>query len=129
MRRVALLVLGAGLFVAGVGVGRTASPSPRLLHVVLFSLAGDAPPGERAALIAESKRVLAAIPGVEDVRAGAKALEDRDVHVKDYDVGVVVRLTDRAALDVYAAHPEHRALVEKHRPYLAKMRVIDFLDE
>jgi hypothetical protein len=128
MRKVVLLFLGAGLFAAGVGVGRAAS-TPRLLHVVLFSLAPDAPPGERTALVAESKRVLAAIPGVEDVRAGAKALDDRDVHVKDYDVGLVVRLTDRAALDVYALHPDHRALVEKHRPYLAKMRVIDFLDE
>jgi hypothetical protein len=112
-----------------------ASPVPMpaaerpVLHVVLIALRADAPPGAAQELIDDSKRLLARIPGVEDVRAGRKAADDRDVHVKDYDVALAVRLSRREDLAVYAGDVRHLELLAKHRARFASLRVVDFFGE
>jgi hypothetical protein len=96
-----------------------------LVHVVLFTVLSSA---DADALIADSRRLLASIPGVAEVRVGKKALADREAHVKDYDVGLSVRMTSARDLAAYAAHPRHRELVEKWRGR-ATWKVIDFYGE
>jgi hypothetical protein len=98
-------------------------------HVVLFQLRPDAPSDAAARLIADSKRLLAQIPGVREVHAGRKAADARDVHVKDYDVAISVRLEGRATLAVYAADARHLELIARYREQLVGWRVIDFFAE
>ena len=98
-----------------------------LVHVVLFRLNEGETPDATRALADDSKRLLKDIPGVESVWAGPKAVADRDVHVKDYDVALCVRLRTVADLKAYATHPQHRELVEKWKAR-ATWRVVDFAD-
>ena len=99
-----------------------------VMHVVLFALEPGAKPGDAAELIADSRRLLAEIPGVEGVWVGRKAKDDRDVHVKDFEVGLLVRVRGISDLSAYSAHPRHRELVEKWRGR-ARWKVIDFFAE
>ncbi len=98
-------------------------------HVVLFQMRPDAPQDAATRLIADSKRLLAEIPGVREVSAGRKAAEGRDVHVKDYDVAVSVRLAERGALAGYAQDPRHLELIARHGKHVRGWRVIDFFAE
>lgn len=98
-----------------------------IVHVVLFDLPEGAPAEDAKALADDSRRLLRDIPGVEAVWVGPKAVADRDVHVKDYDVALCVRLRSLADLKAYGPHPQHRELVEKWRGR-ATWRVIDAYD-
>lgn len=101
-------------------------PVGPIVHVVLFDLPPTATPDEARALAIDS-RALLRIPGVESVWVGPKALDDRETHVKDYDVALCVRLRSLADLKAYGSHPQHRELVEKWKGR-ATWRVIDFYD-
>lgn len=122
-----LLCLGAAAGAAIAVRAQAPAAAPPLVHVVLFDLAPDATAGEARALADDSHRLLRDIPGVEAVWAGPKAMDDRDVHVKDYDVALSVRLRSLDDLKGYAAHPRHRELVERWRGR-ATWRVVDFYD-
>jgi Stress responsive A/B Barrel Domain len=123
----------AAALAATVGAGALlarAQPQPAdapLVHVVLFDLAADANPADLQALADDSRRLLPGIPGVEAVWTGPKAVDDRDAHVKDYDVALCVRLRSLGDLKAYAAHPQHQELVAKWRGR-ATWRVLDFFD-
>jgi hypothetical protein len=116
--------LGAGALLARAQAPPTSAP---VVHVVLFDLAADATPAEVQALADDSRRLLPGIPGVEAVWTGPKAVDDRDAHVKDYDVALCVRLKSLQDLPAYAAHPQHRALVDKWKAR-ATWRIVDFFD-
>jgi hypothetical protein len=105
-----------------------AGAAPAVVHVVLFALEPGAKPGDAAELMADSRRLLEQIPGVEAVWVGRKAKDDREAHVKDYEVGLLVRVRGLADLGSYAAHPRHRELVDKWRGR-ARWKVIDFYAE
>ena len=123
--RAAALVAAMG---AGALLARAQAPaSAPVVHVVLFDLAADATPADVQALADDSRRLLPGIPGVEAVWTGPKALDDRDAHVKDYDVALCVRLKSLADLRAYAAHPQHQELVAKWETR-ATWRVVDFFD-
>ena len=129
--RTALLCLstaaGAALAVrAQSAAGSPFDPAPPIVHVVLFDLREGATADEARELAVDS-RALLRIPGVESVWVGPKAVDDRDAHVKDYDVALCVRLRSLADLKTYASHPQHRDLVERWRSR-ATWRVIDFYD-
>lgn len=104
-----------------------AEPAAPIVHVVLFDLTGADPAADARALADDSRRLLGDIPGVESVWVGPKALDDRDVHVKDYEVALCVRLRSRADLEAYGPHPGHRELIETWKGR-ATWRVIDFYD-
>ncbi|MCM2258582.1 MAG: Dabb family protein [Vicinamibacteria bacterium] len=93
-------------------------------HVVLFKLNPGEPAGAADEMIADMLCALPQIPGAIAVSAGKKLRDDREHHVKDYDVMLTVRLTGLEALATYASHPSHVRLVEKWRPR-ATWRVID----
>ena len=114
---------------AGAALAVRAQPTAApIVHVVLFDLtAPDAPADAARALAEDSRRLLPGIPGVESVWVGPKALDDREAHVKDYDVALSVRLRSLEDLRAYAAHPQHRELVERWKSR-ATWRVIDFYD-
>jgi hypothetical protein len=99
-----------------------------VLHVVLFTF-NDVKPAEEATFLADAKRLLSAVPGVDEVRIGHKAAEDRDVHVKDYAVALYIRFRSKADLIAYGPHPSHQEFANKWRPRFASVRVMDFYSE
>ncbi len=109
--------------------GSASAGATPVLHVVLIGLRADAPASAAAELIADSKALLMQVEGVQDVRAGRRAAAERDVHVKDYDVALCVRLARLEDLEVYARHPRHVELLARHRARIANLRVIDFFAE
>jgi Stress responsive A/B Barrel Domain len=107
--------------------GAPADPTSPIVHVVLFDLTGADPSADARAIADDSRRLLAGIPGVQSVWVGPKALDDRDVHVKDYDVALCVRLRSLDDLKSYGPHPQHRELIERWKGR-ATWRVVDFYD-
>jgi hypothetical protein len=118
---------GAGALIARAQAQPPAPASAPLVHVVFFDLAADATPAEIQALADDSRRLLPGIPGVEAVWVGPKALDDRPMHIKDYDVALCVRVKSLADLAAYSAHPQHRELVDKWKTR-ATWRIVDFFD-
>jgi len=126
--RTTLLCLSAAAGAAlAVRAQSPAPPAAPVVHVVLFDLTAADPADHARALADDARRLLRDIPGVESVWAGPKAVDDRDVHVKDYEVALCVRLRSLADLKAYGPHPQHRELVDKWKGR-ATWRVIDFYD-
>jgi hypothetical protein len=92
-------------------------------HIVLFQWKPEAT-GEQIAAAVEGLRALKSkVPGIVDLTCG-ETFTDRG---KGYTHGLVVRLTDRAALDAYLPHPEHQAVVQGHvRPIMADVIALDY---
>ncbi len=97
-----------------------------LMHVVLVWLKEPGNEAHRRQII-QASRVLAEIPGVREVRAGAVVPGERDVVRDDFDVGLVIRVADRAALQAYLDHPLHVSTVRtRMAPLMARYEVMDF---
>ena len=97
-------------------------------HIVMWRLRGDTPQ-ER---IAARAKVKSAFEGLRGLIDGLTHVEiGIDISDVDYacDVVLVSEFTDRAALDAYAAHPEHLRV----RQELADLRIarfqVDYLAE
>lgn len=99
-----------------------------LHHVVLFDFKDSVSAEDKAKVINEGKSLLSEIPGVVDVQLGNKARQEREVHIKNYDLALYVELESNAALDIYAPHENHQKFVQIVRPLLEKdgVQVIDF---
>ncbi len=127
-RAVVLLVVLGALSLARGGVAQI-EPGPPVLHVVLFAWNPGMSPADESQFLEDSRRLLAGIPGVQEVRGGRKAADQRDVHVKDYDVAVSVRLRSLADLPPYAADARHVELLAKWKGRILRSRVVDFFAE
>jgi len=93
-------------------------------HLVLYNL-GAAAPGEIDAMVAEGRRVLAAIPGVRQVITGRAIREDAA-----YRLCWMVRFAHPAVIDSYRDHPDHLAFADNlFRPRAADRMTIDFHHE
>ena len=110
------------------GAAEAAKDAP-VLHVVLFQFKPDASAGDASALIADSHRLLKQIPVVEDLHVGRKALDQREVHIKDYDVALYIKFKKAADVQIYSDHPKHVEFANKYRPKTASIRVADFYSE
>src|SRR5689334_7912898 len=80
-------------------------------HVVLCWLKEPGNETARQKLIDTSK-TFTQIPGVVEVSAGRPIPSTRPVVDSSYDVAIVMRFTDRQALESYAKHPVHVAARE-----------------
>jgi hypothetical protein len=76
-------------------------------HLVLFKWKGDASPDAIAAAIRGLKSLKDQIEGIVDLTVG----ENFSARSQGYQCGLVVRFTDRAALDAYGPHPAHQDVV------------------
>jgi hypothetical protein len=71
-------------------------------HTVVFRLKHAAGSAEEATFLADSRRILAAIPGVEKFEAM------RQVSPKnEFAFGFSMEFADQAAYDAYNTHPDH----------------------
>ena len=79
-------------------------------HVVLFKLKAEATGEAKRAAIEALKGLRDRIEGIVDLSCGMNFSE----RSQGYEIGLVVRFRDRAALDAYIPHPAHRGAVEKY---------------
>jgi fructose-bisphosphate aldolase class II len=99
-------------------------PWQEVEHLVMYN-SGAADPAQTAAMMAEGRRVLAAIPGVRQVITGTSVREDGR-----YRHCWLVRFASAAVIDTYRDHPDHQAFADDHfRPLAADRLTIDYRHE
>lgn len=95
-------------------------------HVVLFDLKDDVTPEQIEEMMTVGEALLSDIPGVLEVSINKKAREDRDVHIKDYDVALYVKWENNETGNVYAPHVLHQTFLKLYKPLFAGVKVLDF---
>lgn len=92
-------------------------------HIVLFRWNENAAPEAISQAMEELQMLEGKIPGIVDLIVGVN-FSDR---ARGYTHGLVVRFTDRAALEVYGPHPEHQRVVQNYiTPIRADVLAFDF---
>ncbi len=105
----------------------TGCASSEYVHAVYFTFKPDTPTERIDAMVDGSLRELGRIPGVRRVSCGRRdRAMTRTVNDTAFDVGLIIRFTDRARYEAYCEHPIHMAQVEKYKDMIAAMRVFDF---
>jgi fructose-bisphosphate aldolase class II len=90
-------------------------------HVIFYNVDG-AGPDATARMMAEGRRVLAAIPGVREVVSGSA--ESDAAAYRHY---WLVRFAHPSVIDSYRVHPNHQAFADTHfRPLAGDRITIDF---
>jgi hypothetical protein len=92
-------------------------------HIVLFRWTDAASEEAKANVMTELRKLKDKIPGIVDLSYGTN-FSDR---AKGYTHGLVVRFTDRAALQTYGPHPEHQRVVQNLiKPIAADILALDY---
>jgi hypothetical protein len=92
-------------------------------HIVLFRWTDNASAEAKENVLTELRKLKGKIPGIVDLSCGTNFC-DRS---KGYTHGLVVRFTDRAALDAYGPHPEHQRVVQNLiKPLAADILALDY---
>jgi len=92
-------------------------------HIVLFRWTDAATEEAKNKIMAELRSLKGKIPGIIDLSCGANFC-DRS---QGYTHGLVVRFTDRAALQAYGPHPEHQRVVQNLiKPIAADILALDY---
>jgi hypothetical protein len=100
-----------------------------LAHNVFFSL-HDRSPAARERLVRACRTLLAPHAGVVFFACGP--LDEglnREVNDRDFDVGLHIVFTDRAAHDAYQATPAHLRFIAENKADWKRVRVFDSLVE
>jgi hypothetical protein len=79
-------------------------------HIVLFKLKAGATDEQKAAAKKALKGLKEQVDGIVDLTCGDNFSE----RSQGYEMGLVVRFRDRAALDAYIPHPAHRGVVDQY---------------
>jgi hypothetical protein len=92
-------------------------------HVVLFKTTPEATEEQKERMVAELAALKDKIPGIVDLTVGRNFSERN----QGFDIGLVVRFTDRAALEAYLPHPAHRGCVDQFvGPIKQDVIVVDY---
>jgi hypothetical protein len=92
-------------------------------HIVLLRWTEEASQETIDTVEAELRGLKGKIAGIVDLSCGANFSSLS----KGYTHGLVVRFTDRAALEAYAAHPEHQRIVQNFiNPIRADVLAFDY---
>jgi hypothetical protein len=92
-------------------------------HVVLFKTTPEATAEQKQRMISELAALKEKIPGIVSLTVGEN-FSDRN---QGFDIGLVVRFTNRAALETYLPHPAHRGCVEQYvTPIKQDVIVVDY---
>ena len=127
------LWIGLGLFAllsSGCSSSRdTASKPGRVQHIVLCWLKEPGNEESHTSLI-EATFNLRSIPGVLRVHAGTPLASDRPIVDDSFDVGIIIVLENREALQPYLDHPAHtEAVREILAPLTERILIYDVLEE
>lgn len=92
-------------------------------HMVLFRTTPEATEAQKQQMVDALRALKEQVPGIVDLTVG-RNFSDRN---QGYDIGLVVRFQDRAALEVYLPHPAHRGCVDRFvAPIKADVIVVDY---
>jgi fructose-bisphosphate aldolase, class II len=90
-------------------------------HIIIYNVANSTT-HETESMMAEGRRVLSSIPGVQEVITGHSVKEDAKYHYT-----WLVRFCHPAVIDSYREHPAHTAFADKlFRPVAAERISIDY---
>ena len=117
----AMVLVTTILFSASVFAG-----GANVYHVVLLDLKDDVTPEQVEEMITVGKALISQIPGVLEASLGKKALENRPIHIKDYDVSLCVKWENIETGKVYGPHVLHQSFLKLYKPLIAGLRIIDF---
>ena len=100
---------------------------PQLAHNVYFTLK-DRSPAAVQALVSACKKYLTIQPGIVYFACGVLEPElTREVNVRDFDVGLHIVFTDRAAHDAYQTDASHNRFIDENKANWSQVRVFDTL--
>jgi len=92
-------------------------------HIVLLRWTETASDAAKETVMTELRKLKGKIPGIVDLSCGTN-FSDRS---KGYTHGLLVRFTDRAALEKYGPHPEHQRVVQNLiKPIAADILAVDY---
>jgi len=92
-------------------------------HIVLFKTTAGATQEQKQRMVDELRALKEKIPGIIDLSVGDNFSERN----QGFDIGLVVRFEDRAALEHYLPHPAHRGCVDTYvAPIKADVIVVDY---
>ncbi len=92
-------------------------------HIVLFRWMDEATPEQIAGAVTELRALKDKVPGIVDLTCG----ENFSERAQGFNHGLVVRFTDRAALEAYGPHPAHQYVVQNFiNPIRADVIVVDY---
>lgn len=95
-------------------------------HVVLIWLKDHGNTAQRDRVIAATRDFQKNIPGIVSISAGDALPSDRPVVDDSFDIGLVMRFEDKAALAGYEKHPVHvKAVTEILKPLAGRILVYD----
>jgi hypothetical protein len=113
---VTILLFSASAFAGG----------PTVFHIGLIDLKDGVTAEQVEELIIVTQALISKIPGVLEVSINKKAIDDRDIHIKDYDVGLCVKWENIETGKVYGPHILHQTWYKLHKPMIEGIKVIDF---
>ena len=99
---------------------------PNVYHVVLVDLKDGVTPEQVEEMVTVGKALISQIPGVLEVSLGKKALENRAIHIKDYDVVLCVKWENIETGKVYGPHILHQSFLKLYKQLFAGLKIIDF---
>jgi len=102
-----------------------AASNETIEHIVIIWLKQ---PGNTHAqdTVIKASQALKTIPGVISLRSGKAVPSQRNIVDSSFDVSLIIRLTNKAALDAYLVHPTHKKLLEEiMKPLVDRIRVYD----
>jgi len=92
-------------------------------HIVLFRWNNATTEEAIENVLTELRGLKNKIPGIVDLSCGANFCD----RAKGYTHGLVVRFTNRAALEAYGPHPEHQRVVQNLiKPISADILALDY---
>ncbi len=135
--RKTLLTLSMLALIAGVGLVRqtekqgiimaadAAKPEKQLAHIVYFTLA-EATDENRQKLVEACKKYLTGHEGEVYFGVGTVAAGlDREVNVRDWDVGLHMVFKNRESHDKYQTHPRHLEFISACKSMWKGVKVYD----
>ena len=94
-------------------------------HVVIIKFKDDATDKQKAHVSKEFAALEKKIPTITGIEWGTNVSPEN--HAQGYTHCFIVSFKDRAGLDVYLPHKDHKAFVDQLLPVLDKVLVVDFV--
>jgi len=94
-----------------------------ILHTVIFDLKHPVGSTEANLFLTDGKRILTAVPGVQDFQAYRQCSPKND-----YQYGFLMRFSSQAVMDTYTAHPDHvKFVTERWDTEVSRFQESDFV--